>query len=164
MTNKTSWRNHTSFHAESCEIDECLYRILDANGSCAGIMSTHVDDFLLTGSPSCMEAVDFMLTSRFDRLETKLSPFVHCGVRICQQPNFSVSADQEDYLRGLKAIPTTSEDWSRRQEDLPEDLPPPLRALLGQLSYAATCSRPDLCSSLADISTRINELRMHDRY
>ena len=86
------------------------------------------------------------------------NPFVHVGMELEQDANFSVTVAQADFAKNLQPLGTSPELWAARRK-LPSPEYVKLRQCeLGELCLLATVSRPDICARLS----RINSLQGAD--
>ena len=95
-----------------------------------GIVVSHVDDLLMSGSPVAIASLEALGPElAFGSLEK--GSFVYCGKRISQHSDYSISIDMKEYHENLK--PAVVPMHRRRTPDAPltPDEQKKLRALLG---------------------------------
>ena len=115
-----------------------------------GIVVSHVDDLLMSGSPVAIASLEALGQElAFGSLEK--GSFVYCGKRISQHSDYSISIDMKEYHENLK--PAVVPMDRRRTPDAPltPDEQKKLRALLGSLQWLVSQLRADLGFQLSTL-------------
>ena len=103
-------------HLKQLRSDPCMFicqepEKLDGAQEALGVIAVHVDDFILggaTGNPIWDRALA-RFRAAFQWSPWEASPFVHCGVELSQQPDFSFQLDHASCCTALKQVGTISE-------------------------------------------------------
>ena len=80
---------------------------------------------------------------RFGELEVQKKPFVHLGVKVLQEADFSEKPTQGEFAKNLTPLSTSPELWVSRQRPPASDEIKPRQCKLGGQCWLATVSRPD---------------------
>ena len=121
-----------------------------------GIIGVHVDDGLCCGSSYFHEQIK-LLEKKFPFGSYKKRNFTFTGLRLDQQFDYSIWVSQEQYVKDISAISISRERRLTPDDPVTETERQSLRAVIGSLQYAATNSRPDLCSRLGMLQSAINK-------
>ena len=149
---------------QNSPLDPCLYSIYNQSEEPVGVFSTHIDDLLGCGVPGALERTRHFLEQRFGELKFQETQFVHVGMELSQAADCSVLLTQEEFTRQLSPLATSTDLWNRRQRPLTDGEILARQCKLGELCWLATVSRPDICARLAQIASRVNELKGSDIY
>lgn len=102
-----------------------------------GALGTHVDDGICGG--------DAWFHSRLELLRQNLPfgsyqqrKFVFTGIQLEQLPDFSIKANQMDYVGAIPPLEIGKHGRSQPQEPISEKEMSSLRGLIGSLQYATT--------------------------
>lgn len=121
-----------------------------------GIVGVHVDDGLCCGSSYFHDQLQ-LLQKKFPFGSHKKRNFTFTGLRLEQQADYSIWVSQEQYVKDIAAITISRDRRSTPDDPVTESERQSLRAVIGSLQYAATNSRPDLCSRLGMLQSAINK-------
>ena len=94
----------TSLGAERLTTDSCVWRIRDpANSQVVGLISSHVDDFLMTGDSSSKVWREFLhaFGKAYEWSPWEYGHFKHCGVSLMQHQDYSVTLDHSAFCQEL---------------------------------------------------------------
>ena len=128
----------------------------------SGIMCVHVDDILWAGTPE-------FFTTIVEAMKEKLTigtsndgkSFKYIGVNIVQK-NDVLGLHQNDYVDSLEEIDLTQARASRRLDHLGKRELQDYRALVGQLNWLGTQTRPDVAYDVCELSTVLNVATVDD--
>ncbi|CAK8990198.1 Uncharacterized protein SCF082_LOCUS2134 [Durusdinium trenchii] len=91
-------------HRLVCE--PCLWVCKDEHGKVQGAVASHVDDFIVTGNED--NALWHETLQKFHQALNwspwEPDPYLHCGVEIHQQSNYSFHLDHSQYASQIKQI------------------------------------------------------------
>ena len=137
--------------ARQSRSDPCLWLVPDEAGETIGLLSSHVDDFLVCGSHHSKAWQTFV--SDFKR-SYSWSPwqhtnFEHCGVRVVQHEDYSVTLDHSAYCEGL----TQMEPPSSGQEKMSPAQMSQAKAILGSAQWRVTQTGPQHAAKLGYLQT-----------
>ena len=93
---------------ETSTLDPCLYAVLNNEGVAVGVFSTHIDDILGCGAPGVLERTRHYLEHRFGALKVQENNFVHVGMELAQQLDFSATLAQAEFTRQLQPLETST--------------------------------------------------------
>ena len=115
-------RNLKELGMEQCKSDPCLwvFRQIDASGTqqTVGYIASHVDDFLISGDEEC-EAWAHLLQqfySRFRWSPWECQSYLHCGIKIREEVDFSFSLDHTSFCEGIQLYQIHSSSRSRNSD------------------------------------------------
>ena len=144
----------------SSPFDPCLFTLSNPEtGVTEGLIGIHVDDGLCCGS-KIFQAKLAELESRFPFGSKKKHDFTFTGLHISQKSDWSIEIDQTQYVKDIAAISLTRERRAQADDAVSEAERQSLRAVIGSLQYAATNTRPDLCSRLSWLQSQINKAKV----
>ena len=136
-------------------MDPCIFMLPGQNGQNHGMIGVHVDDGLYAGSNHLMEKLA-ELSKKFPFGSQKARDFVFTGLHISQKENGEIHVDQSQYVKEIEPIRLSQERKKQLTENITENERQSLRAVIGSFLYAAVNTRPDLCSRLGKLQSRIN--------
>ena len=122
-----------------CASDPCCW-VLVEQGETKTVISGHVDDFMMIGSPEdpVWGQVRKQIQEHFRWGEFELNDFTQCGVQLRRDPAVGFTLSQERYMEGVREIALSSERRRQRKEATTDREQSQLRALLGALSWHAS--------------------------
>ena len=125
-----------------------MWRVCQDRGQkiVAGIITSHVDDFLLGGDEDDDTWVAFAekLHSSYKWSPWEATDFSHCGVRVVQHEDFSFSLDRSSFCEDLKQIPVPRED----RPPMSDSEVSQVRAVLGSCQWRVYQTGPQHASKL----------------
>ena len=138
-------RTLVSLGAETLTTDSCVWRIRDASGAVVGLVSSHVDDFLMTGCSSSKAWQDFLhgFKNAYEWSPWEHGAFRHCGVNIMQHPDHSVSLDHSSFCQELKQLDPIREERKLTLAEVSQ-----VRAVLGSVQWRVYQSAPQHAAKL----------------
>lgn len=140
--------------------DPCTFVLVDEKTKeTIGLVGVHVDDGLCCGNKEFQRKLQ-ELEKVFPFGSRKNKEFTFTGLKIAQQPDFSIWVSQQQYVRDVMPITISSQRRQEPEEVITEDERQSLRAVIGSLQYAAINTRPDLCSRLGWLQSQINKAKV----
>eukprot|EP00435_Cladocopium_sp_Y103_P014229 s1308_g3.t1 len=100
------------------------------------------------------------LSQKFPFGSRKQKDFVFTGLHIKQSEDFSITVDQEQYVKDIHPISITRERRAQQEDVVNERERQSLRAVIGSLLYAAVNTRPDLGSRLGWLQSQVNKAKV----
>ena len=94
----------------------------------------------------------------------KEGPFVHVGVELGQEEDFSATLTQDYSTKNLELLPAPPALWAGRMNPLSMDDAKLRQCKLGELCCVAAVSRPDICALLSRIASGISAIVGPDVY
>ena len=128
----------------------------------SGVMCVHVDDILLGGTSDFFASIvkpmkEQLTVGTFCDGEF----FKYIGVNVVQKDGI-IGLHQNDYVDSLEAIGLTQARASRRLDKLGKRELHDFRALVGQLNWLGTQTRPDISFDVCELSTVLNAATVDD--
>ena len=140
--------------------DPCLFTLPDPSSQATiGILGIHVDDGLCCRSSLFQQKLN-QLEQKYPFGSKKKNDFTFTGLKIQQKPDYSIEVNQTQYVKDIAAISLSRDRRSQPEDVVSEQERQQLRALIGSLQYAAVNTRPDLCSRLGWLQSRINTAKV----
>eukprot|EP00435_Cladocopium_sp_Y103_P013861 s2131_g3.t1 len=140
----------------SAPFDPCTFVLRDSQQRTEGLIGIHVDDGLCCGSPRFHQKLA-ELEKLYPFGSRKTREFTFTGLKISQKEDYSIWVNQEQYVKDIHPISISKDRKNFPKELVNETERQGLRALVGSLQYAATSTRPDLCSRLGYLQSQINK-------
>ena len=128
-------------------------------GKLVGMVIIHVDDFLVAGTTDFFTVVKQKLIGRFTFGKIEFGSFKFTGLNIKQTPD-GILVDQNDYVQSLE--PIKLDKVADKNEKLANKKFTEFRGLIGQLSWAAENTRPDIAFDTRELSTKNKEATYGD--
>ena len=140
--------------------DPCVFVLQNSKtGFTEGLIGIHVDDGLCCGSTLFHEKLK-KLEHKFPFGSRKSRNFTFTGLKIDQKDDGSIWVNQEQYVKDISAITVSRDRRAVPDCVVTEAERQSLRGVIGSLQYAATNSRPDLCSRLGMLQSQINRAKV----
>ena len=140
--------------------DPCTFVLVDDKSKrTIGMIGIHVDDGLCCGNHSFQQKLK-ELEKQFPFGSRKSREFTFTGLKIVQQPDFSIWINQSQYVKDIMPISVSSKRRQESEDVITEEERQSLRAVIGSLQYAAINTRPDLCSRLGWLQSQINKAKV----
>ena len=141
--------------------DFCSHQWTHAEGETCGAIGLHVDDGLRCGNAEFEEKLH-ELSKKYPFGSRKHTDFIFTGIHIHQSADMSISLDQSQYVKEIEPIKVPYSRRTNADEPITEGERQSLRAFIGSLLYAAVNTRPDLCSRLGVLQSKINHGKVSD--
>ena len=146
--------------AKPCPFDQGIF-IWTKNGTLQGIAICFVDDVIWGGNDEFSETI-LKLKSIFHFGSEKQTLFGFLGVDFRQHSDYSITADQRNYIKSVNAIPLTASDKANPSRELSDSERKSLRCALGKLNWLAGMTRPEISFDTCEISTHIKDAKISD--
>ena len=131
------------------------------NGSVEGHVCVYVDDFLWSGSVEFEGKVIDKIKNLFLLGSSETGSFKYVGLRMATV-NDGVTVDQLEYISTLKPIILSAERASKKSSELSSKEQTEYRALVGQLNWVGTQTRPDVLFDVCDLSVSLKTATVGD--
>lgn len=132
------------------------------NGVLEGIVCIHVDDFLFGGTVHFKNSIIDKLSSLFLIGSSEEGSFKYLGLNINQDDSMNVYVDQDTYINSIKPIDISAKRKSHKDQDLSDKEKTKFRALIGQLNWVATQTRPDVSFDVCELSLSVKGAKVED--
>ena len=132
------------------------------NDATEGVMCIYVDDFLWAGTDRFAKTVIDKLYQVFQVGSSHIGSFKYLGLNIVTQRDGGVTVDQFQYGASLESITVSKQRAAMKTSALSEKERNEYRALLGQLNWMATHTRPDIAFDVGELSMSISKATVSD--
>lgn len=121
-------------------------------GCLRGLICVYVDDFLWAGDKSFEDGIIKKLSDMFLIGSSEYRSFKYVGLNVVTSNLGCISVDQLQYISSLAAISISRERTGQKDSPLTDGERADFRALLGQLNWVATHTRPDIAFEVCQLS------------
>ena len=135
------------------QLDPALFYMID-NGELIGIVASHVDDFLHSGTQVFEEKVMSKLRKRFVAGKIEENIFRYVGFDIIQDKR-GIIMDQSKYISNMEGGKIDPNRSMNKEDQLTSDEQTLLRQIVGILNWAVQGSRPDMSFDMIEFSTKL---------
>ena len=147
-----------NLHVKMSIYDESLFYLFQ-DGILQGVIGIHVDDFFFAGTSLFYDSVIKKLHEVFEISKEEEMHFNYLGLEL-KQFSDHITLTQKSYIQEIKTI-----DYNRslkRDAPLPSTIFESLRSLVGQLSWVANHSRPDISFEVCQLSVNLKQATVND--
>ena len=141
-------------HRLVCE--PCLWVCKDEHGKVQGAVASHVDDFIVTGNED--NALWHETLQKFHQALNwspwEPDPYLHCGVEIHQQSNYSFHLDHSQYASQIKQIDLDKSTTEVTPQELSQ-----ARAVLGSIQWRVSQTAPHHAARLSLLQSMLPHSR-----
>ena len=134
-----------------CSVDPSLFFYFDCTGQLAGLLISHVDDFLHAGNQEFDSRVMNPLRTRFVAGKVENVVFRYVGFDVLQKTGGSIEIRMDQYLESCGSDPVGL-DLSDQKLSSQEETK--YRSVVGQLNWIAQGTRPDKAFDIINLSTK----------
>ena len=149
-----------SLSVKMCPLDNSLF-MWYVNGHLKGIICIYVDDFLWAGTISFYDTIITKLKDKFLIGSSAYVTFTYVILGV-QTYSDGLTVDQNAYIASLNTIPITKNRASNKKETLSDYEKKAYRALVGQLSWVTTHTRPDVAFEACALSVAFYNATIED--
>ena len=150
----------SSLSVKMCDLDNSLFLWYN-KGKLEGIICIYVDDFLWSGTPCFENEVINKLKGKFLIGSSASIAFTYVGLSIKSYDD-GITIDQSQYIASLNPIPISQSRLSQRKSLLIDSEKVAYRALVGQLNWVATHTRPDIAFDTCALSVAFKDATIGD--
>ena len=150
----------SSLSVKMCDLDNSLF-LWQYNGTLEGIICIYVDDFLWAGTRQFEEQVINKLKRKFLIGSSASIAFTYVGLSIKSYDD-GITIDQTQYIESLSTIHINKLRSSQKKSELTESEKIAYRALVGQLNWIATHTRPDIAFDTCELSVSFKNATITD--
>ena len=127
-----------------------------------GIICIYVDDFLWAGTDRFERQIINELKDRLQVGSTDSGQFKYIGLNLTTTGDGNITVDQHQYCATLCPMKLSKTRTMMKTSDLSEEEKAEYRALVGQLNWIATQTRPDISFDIGELSTSTSKARVLD--
>ena len=127
-----------------------------------GIICLYVDDFLWAGSKLFKSQVVDKLNHLFLIGSTASKAFKYVGLNIAVASDGCTTVDQFEYIQTIEPVTVSSKRTMVKSADLSDREKAEYRALVGQLNWVATHTRPDAAFDVCELGANYNSATVGD--
>ena len=120
------------------------------NGVLEGVICVYVDDFLYCGTQVFVNSIIKTLMKKFKIGSSANITFTYVGIRVNSYQD-GITMDQDHYIASLTAIPISKDRALEKHSELNKKEKQSFRALVGQLSWVSTHTRPDIAFETCEL-------------
>lgn len=132
------------------------------NGRVEGVVCIYVDDFLWAGTPDFKKQVIDPLSQVFLIGSSESKAFKYVGLNILSYKDGSITLDQLQYASTLTPVTISRQRATVKSSELSESERSEYRALVGQLNWIATHTRPDIAFDVCELSVACSRATVAD--
>ena len=115
-----------------------------------GIICVYVDDFLFAGTQLFLDTIIKKLINKFRIGSSAKITFTYVGINFNAYKD-GLTMDQDHYIKSLTTIPISTARATEKNCDLTKDEKKTFRALIGQMSWVSTHTRPDVAFETCEL-------------
>ena len=136
-----------------CKTDPCAWVILNPAQEVVGYLSSHVDDFLVTGSQTDKTWLNFVqgFKSAYKWSPWESHDFQHCGLRVLQHEDCSFTLDHSAFCTELNQMPPADPQQNEMNENQIRQAK--AKAILGSVQWRVTQSGPHHAAKLGHLQS-----------
>ena len=156
-------RTLVSLGMSQSKLDSCVFvsRHPDTKELCGGI-SVHVDDMLIGGNMWFYENIFHELSKIFPFKHVKEGKGEFLGKFLEQKDDGTLVVHQKEYAEAVKSIALSKERRRERESKVTERERSQMRAVLGEVNWLVTGSRPDLAGMCSLLQQKVANATVED--
>ena len=131
------------------------------SGKLAGVIVSHIDDFLHAGTDDFEEQAITPLVQSFSAGRAEEKEFSYVGFQITQTEE-GIVMDQDPYISSLEAPQWSVEALKDKKRDLSRSEQTDYRALIGSLNWCVRGTRPELAFEMIELSMKLKVAKVED--
>ena len=145
------------------KLDPTLFYEHNVRGELIGMLGTHVDDFLKTGTDDWLEKINVKLGEIFQMGRVEDSDFKYVGYRIKQDAQTKeITMDQEEFADKVEMVKIDPTRAKQKEEELESEEKTLMRGISGRLGWIGRGTRPDLLFHQVECSTKFISGKVED--
>lgn len=149
------------FGAKMSLLDSALFS-WRCNDKVEGVICIYVDDFLWAGTAEFMKHVIDRLSQVFLIGSSESKALKYVGLNILSYEDGSITLDQFQYASTLTPVTVSRQRAAVKSGELSESERSEYRALVGQLNWITTHTRPDIAFDVCELSVACNQATVMD--
>ena len=132
-------------------------------GMLHGLITVHVDDLFWGGSKLFENKIIHPFKATFEIGKESSGFFKYLGLQI-QQTKDNMTIQQTKYCQALEPIEISKERRTQKNAPLGTDELKKLRALIGQMNWVATQTRPDVLFDCSELASKLKDATVADMF
>ena len=156
----TVWEMLEKFGCKRSSVDYGVFTWLE-DRQLAGILETHVDDFMWSGTKSFERNVIKPLCDEIEIGQKSSTDINHLGLHISQYPTH-IELDQVEYIEKVQPISLSRDRQCVKKEYCTENESYQFRQLVGKLNWVASQTRPDISFDVRSLSSVMRSPMIND--
>ncbi|CAE7470265.1 unnamed protein product [Symbiodinium sp. CCMP2592] len=139
--------------ALQCRTDPCAWIVMGTDGEVAGALASHVDDFLIMGSATDANWLGFLagFKAAYTWAPWQQGDFVHCGIRLLQHEDWSVTLDHSSFCADLVQMDPGTPGMPLNDNQVRQ-----AKAILGSAQWRVTQSAPHHAAKLSMLQSLLS--------
>ena len=143
-----------------CSLDNSLFSWYN-QGKLEGIICIYVDDFLWAGTELFEETIIAQLKSKFLIGSSGSATFRYIGLNITSHDQY-IYVDQGQYISSLEKVSISRSRSCQKDSLLSDTEKEAFKAIVGQLNWISTNTRPDISYEVCELSSSYNKATVSD--
>ena len=144
-----------------CSLDPSLF-YMQLDNKIVGIICVYVDDFLWAGTDYFRKNIVDKLYDLFLIGDEASASFRYVGLNISTDCSNNITIDQNMYASALLPVKISSERSANKSSALSDSEKDEYRAVIGQLNWLATQTRPDIAFETCDLSVSLKKATVNE--
>lgn len=144
------------------ELDGCIFYKRNVVGQLIGVIAFHVDDLVFGGTEQFMTEVFEPLQRKYPFKHAKHGSGEFLGKMLIQNKDMSIAAQQKEYASQIECVQISKERKRMKEDDATDNEKGQMRAILGELNWLVSGSRPDLAASCSLMQQRVTKSQVKD--
>ena len=144
-----------------CSLDPSLF-YMHLDNKIVGIICVYVDDFLWAGTDYFRKNIVDKLYDLFLIGDEASASFRYVGLNISTDCSNNITIDQNMYASALLPVKISSERSANKSSALSDSEKDEYRAVIGQLNWLATQTRPDIAFETCDLSVSLKKATVNE--
>ena len=140
-----------------CVYDPCVFTLYDKDGSLMLLITTHVDDLLVSGTRKCMDHVRSIVESHLGELTVETDTFTHLGCEISRGDKGSMKLSLERFCKHMPIIDISASRGKELESLVTPEEKTQLESGIGAGSWAARMCRIDIARDIAMLQSVVSK-------
>ena len=149
---------HEGFQAVPHEV--AAYKLLEEDGSLAGLVISHVDDLMWTGGKT-IEGKMKNICERYQFGKIESDRFRYCGRDIVKDEK-KISITCSSLIDRVRPIFLNAEQRKNRTQRVSDHIKGQLRSVIGSLAWLGRVCRPDLSHAISRLQSCVHQATYED--
>ena len=138
-----------------------FYAYNKESGALEGVVGTHVDDFLMSGTEQWLAATTSKIAAKFELGKIEKDNFLYCGHRIIQKDG-KLTLGQDEFAEKIKPFNISPARKRATADKVTDEERAQIRSGAGKLGWIARLTRPDLMFAQIEASSIVTKAEVGD--